>query len=315
MRRADNTSTVTGLALAILAGGCQQAPGGDATESKALTEVAGAKPGPAEARPSAKDASAPRPRQAAAAGVPLPPAKPAPSALFNAAYQRVENDWEQIIYLCDGVRGDRVTLVTMPNAKGLSELWTYRKPDFRTVRETVRLGDEDPGAGQVMRELRHPDGSAFGSVHSVNPGILGDADATALPMLRSTTNKNKTTQCRWLPRARVLLVNPKRSVAVIAEADGSYTYQSFDYAQPGKVLDGGEGRATSTPTVTVRNGRLVPSEPGREVYEFSAGPWTYRVSASADNQAPGATLTVLCGGKPVSTSVAAAYQMAARRIE
>ena len=109
---------------------------------------------------------------------PLALAKPSGSALFNAAYHRTGNNWEQAIFLCDGVDGDRIKVVTTPNARGLSELWTYRKRDFGTSRETVRLGDEDPGAGQIMRELRRPGGVAMGSIHSINPGMAGDARAT-----------------------------------------------------------------------------------------------------------------------------------------
>lgn len=248
-------------------------------------------------------------------GVPLPRANRAPSALFNAAFQRVEDDWVQVLYLCDGVGGDRVKLVTMPDAKGFSQLWTYRKPDFRTASTIMRLGDDDPGAGQIMREIRRPDGSAFGSIHSINPGILGGSEATTLPTVSSITDKNETTQCRWTPRGRVLLVDSKRSVLVTAETDGSYTYRSFDHARPGKVIEAGEGGRTSTATATVTGGHLIPSKPGREIYEFIAGPWRYRVSASADNRAPGAGVTVLRNGKTVSTSVAAAYLMAAKRIE
>ena len=250
-----------------------------------------------------------------AEGVALPRANPAPSALFNAAYQRKEGDWEQVLYLCDGIGGDRVKLVTMPNAKGLSELWTYRKPDFRTDREPTRLSDEDPGAGQIMRELQTADGKPFGSVHSINPGMMGDAQATTMPTLGGITDKAETTQCRWMPRGRVLLVDARRSVLVTAEPDGSYTYRSYDYAKPGKVMAAGQDGATSTPTSTVTNGRLISSTPGHEVYEFHKNPWTYRVSASADNRALGASLAVLRDGKTVSTSVAAAYQMAAKRIE
>lgn len=250
-------------------------------------------------------------------GVPLPRAAPAPSALFNAAYQRVESDWEQILYLCDGVDGDRVKLITMPNAKGLSTLWTYQKSDFRTKRETIRLGDDDPGAGQIMREIQRPDGRAFGSVHSINPGLLGNADVTTLPTLPTLTgitDRNESTRCRWETRGRILLFDGRRSVLVIGNEDGSYTYKSFDYAKPGKIIDAGGG-STSTPSTTVKGGRLVSAEPNHEVYEFRNGSWTYRVSASGDNRAPGAGLTVLRDGKAMQTSVAAAYQMAAKRIE
>ena len=270
-------------------------PSSGESGAPAMTPVAGATPG---ANPS---------------GVSLPRAAPAPSALFNAAYQRVKSDWEQILYLCDGVDGDRVKLITMPNAKGLSVLWTYRKADFRTKRETIRLGDNDPGAGQIIREIQRPDGSAFGSVHSINPGVLGNVDVTTLPTLTGITDRNESTRCRWEPRGRVLLFDGRRSVLVIGNEDGSYTYKSFDYAKPGKIIDAGGG-TTSTPSTTVKGGRLVPAEPNHEVYEFRNGLWTYRVSASGDNRAPGAGLTVLRDGKAVHTSVAAAYQMTAKRI-
>lgn len=309
------SAIVLGLALSPMMTSCGQAPNQDASASDvmanrpetALRRTAN-QVDEGEASPTAVPLAGP-------AGVPLPRATPAPSAIFHAAYQRVEDHWEQVLFLCDGIGGDRVKLVTVPNAKGLSQLWTYRKPDFRTDRVIVRLGDDDPGAGQIMREIRRPDGSAFGSIHSINPGMLGDAEATTLPTLSSITDKSETTQCRWMPRGRVLLTDAKRSIMVTAEDDGSYTYRSFDYAKPGKVIEAGEGGRTSTATVTVKGGRLVPAEPGREVYEFSAGPWTYRVSASADNRAPGAGLMVSRAGKPVTTSVAAAYQMAAQRIE
>ena len=247
-------------------------------------------------------------------GVPLPRAAPAPSARFNAAYQRVENDWEPVLYLCDGVDSDRMKLITTPNAKGLGKLWTYRKPDFRTERQAVRLGNEDPGAGQIRRAIQQPNGSAFGSVHSLNPGVLGKGGVTTLPTLSSITDKIETTRCRWEPRGRVLLFDGRRSVLVIAAEDGSYSYKSFDYAKPGKVIDV-SGGVSNVPSTTVTGGRLISAEPNQEIYEFRHGPWTYQVRASADNRAPGAGLTVLRGGKTVQTSVAAAYQMAAKRIE
>lgn len=312
---AIRSAIVWGFVVVPIVASCGQAPHDAAPSSKVSASgvgVASPRIGGQADKGGPSPATAPR---AGPAGVPLPRATPAPSALFHAAYQRVEDHWEQVLYLCDGVGGDRIKLVTMPNAKGLSRLWTYRKPDFRTDSAIVRLGDDDPGAGQIISELQRPDGGAFGSVHSINPGILGDAQATTLPTLSSITDKTETTQCRWMPQSRVLLVDATRSIIVTAERDGSYTYRSFDHAKPGKVIEAGEGGTTSTATVTVKGGRLVPSDPGHEIYEFNAGPWTYRVSASADNRAPGAGSTVLRQGKPVTTTIAAAYQMAAKRIE
>ena len=246
---------------------------------------------------------------------PLRVAKPSGSALFNAAYLNAGGDWEQLILLCDGIDGDRIRIATIPNARGLSQLLTYRKRDFRPAGETVRLGDEDPGAGQIMRELRRPGGAAIGSVHSINPRVIGDAAATSLPTLSSVTLGGATTRCRWMPRGRVLYVDERRTVLITSEPDGRYTYRSYDHAKPGKAVHTRGNGATSVATATVNGGRLVRSGPGEEAYEFLSGPWTYRLTASADNRAPGARLTVLRAGRAVATPTAVAYQMAAARRE
>lgn len=295
-------------AIALASVGCGGGSNGEQLnappQERAATE-------PAPAAPS----RSPQPVDRAERGVPLPLAGPADSALFHAAYQRVEDDWQQVLFLCDGIGGERVKLVTMPNARGLSTLWTYAKPGFGTDREWVRVGDQDAGAGQIGRPIEREDGTAVGAARSINPGMLGDAAATSLPTLSSITDKAETTQCRWLPRGRVLLVDSRRTVLVTAEPDGSYTYRSFDHATPGEVVAPAGGGRSSRPTVTITGGRLVPSDPGRESYRFDAPPWLYLVRASADNRAPGASLEVRRDGELVQTSVAAAYQMAARRIE
>lgn len=58
----------------------------------------------------------------------------------------------------------------------------------------------------------------------------------------------------------------------------------------------------------------MPAEPGHQRSEFKAGPWRYGIDASADNGAPGASLSVHKDGHVVQQTLAAAYQMSARRI-
>ena len=252
-----------------------------------------------------------RPRRDATKGVPVPVARPSGSALFNAAYHRSGRNWDPVLFLCDGVNGRRVVIVTTPNARGLSQVSIYRKPGFAMRSEEARVGDEDPGAGQIMRELRRSDGAALGSIHSVNPGVLGDAHDTTLPTLSSISVGSEVTPCRWMAGGRLLFVGDKRTVVITAEAGGGYTYRSFDHAKPGAPMGG----TFSVATATVRDGRLVRSSPGVESYEFSAGPWTYRLKASADNRQPGATLTVLRSNRVATISMAVAYEMAAARRE
>ena len=79
-----------------------------------------------------------------------------------------------------------------------------------------------------MRAIQRPDGSAFGSVHSINLGVLGEAGVTTLPTLSSITDKMETTRCRWEPRGRVLLFDGGRSVLVASAENGSYSYKSIE---------------------------------------------------------------------------------------
>lgn len=253
----------------------------------------------------------PAPTRVAAAGAPLPSAPPAPSALLNAAYQRDESDWVQILFLCDGVNGDRVQLVTTPDAKGMSVLWTYAKPGFGARRERVRVGNQDAGAGSLGWPLLDPNDREVGAVRSLNPGMVGDGGA-GLPTLSSIRVNGTITRCRRLDRAQLMLVTPVRTVIVTKAADG-FRYGSFDHAKPGPVTEDG-AFVSSQPTLSVGGGRLVAAAPNHERYEFRNGPWTYRIDASADNRAPGASLTVLKDGRTVQTSTASAYQMSARRI-
>ena len=305
------TSTLS-AALALAAAACGQGSqgGGSARDENDAGTVS--TPVQSRATPTPAGSGAPRDKEFAVGPT---VARPASSALLNAAYHRTGDGWEPVLFLCDGIDGDRVRIVTTPSAQGLSQLWTYLKPSFARSSVEVRLGDDDAGAGQVMRELRRPDGIGIGLVHSVNPGILGAADVTTLPTVSSVTVGYETTRCRWLPRGRVLFVDARRSVVVTAEPRGGFTYRSFDHASRAEAVQGPDGAASSVATATVAGGRLVRTRPGSEVYEFDAGPWTYRLTASADNRAPGATLTVLRSGRPVETSAAVAYVMAAAREE
>ncbi len=107
---------LTGLTMVAALGvsGCSQEPRQNATPASEGSgsmaqsnsgDAVAVSPLPPEERPATSGE-----------GVALPRASPAPSALFNAAYQRREDHWDQVLYLCDGIGGDRVKLVTMPNA-------------------------------------------------------------------------------------------------------------------------------------------------------------------------------------------------------
>lgn len=289
---------------------CGEASNGETVRQKTITKRDVNPASTTSAVPPDSPQKGPAP-PVARTGQSLPSARPAPSALFNAAYQRDEAGWVQVLFLCDGVEGDRVQLITTPDAKGLSILWTYAKPGFRTRREVIRVGRQDVGAGNIWWPLLDDHDRELGAVRSLNPGMV--EGGAGLPTLSSIRMNGVDTRCRRIANAQLLVMTPVRTVVVTRE-NGAYRYRSFDHAKQSVVTEDG-AFVSSQPTVSVAGGRLVPAARNHERYEFHNGPWTYRVDASADNRAPGASLTVLKNGRMVQTSTASAYEMAARRIE
>ncbi|HET9511261.1 MAG TPA: hypothetical protein VFO80_08935, partial [Sphingomonas sp.] len=133
---------------------------------------------------------------------------------------------------------------------------------MRGTTKTISLGAEDAGAGSIWRDVRR-DGTAIGAVRSINPGMLGPPEATTLPTVSGVRFGARETRCRWLPRARLLVVTTRRSAMIVQQADGTYTYRSFDHDKPGRVTEGGEAGTSSTPTAEVRGGALIAASAGR----------------------------------------------------
>lgn len=285
------------LALATILTGC----GGTSGTANAVADAE--LQADTVAEPTPATATVPSP-----AATPLDLAPPSPRADKAAAFVAGTGGWAPILYLCDSADGSQVAAVSA------TELWTYATPGMRVTTQTIALGNEDAGAGSIWRDIVS-EGKAIGAVRSINPGMLGAAEATTLPTLSSIRIGSRETRCRWLPRARLLVVTAKRSAIVTRETDGSYTYRSFDYDKPGRVTEGGEAGTSSTPTVEVRGGRSMAAPAGQEAYEFTAAPWTYRVAASARARAPGASIAVLKDGRAASRSEAIAYEMAAARVD
>ena len=150
------------------------------------------------------------------------------------------------MFVCDGVNGERVRLVATPIARGMSQMWIYTKLNFSRDRETVRVGDEEPGAGQIVRELRGPDDGATGSIQSIDPPVLGSGDVIPLPTLSTTTARSEVTPCRRAPRGRVPFVDTRRTVLITAEPRDSHTYRSFDHGKRGAPV----GSTSSVPTAS-----------------------------------------------------------------
>lgn len=140
-----------------------------------------------------------------------------------------------------------------------------------------------------------------------------DLQQSGFPTLSSIWIDDTSTRCRWLRNARAMVVTPTRTVWVVSEGSG-FRCRSFAYSKPGSVQQRGSD-LTSSPTVPIGRGRIVSANANHQRFEFEAGPWTYRLDASAANTPPGASLSVLRHGQVVQTTTAAAYELAAQRIE
>ena len=65
----------------------------------------------------------------------------------------------------------------------------------------------------------------------------------------------------------VLFLDDRRTVVITAEANGSFTYRSFDHARHPIPVDG----RSSIATATVRGGRLIRSPPGSKPTDSAPG--------------------------------------------
>lgn len=225
-------------------------------------------------------------------------------------WQRHESGWDPAWFICDGIDRPVVHVMGALDARAGVTLWTYRKPSFRTARTAYIVGNDDPGMSQVATPLfPYPRGTrAVGGFNSFSPAASPDPKAATTGTFTSVRLGDTTTACRWLPNTRAHLFTPRRSVVVTREA-GTYVYRSFDYAAPGKRLT--NSRST-TPSLTLRGGRLFRRTDGAGIYAFANGRYGYRVTVSDDPRNPGASLAVTRDGRTLSTETAAGYTVARR---
>ena len=201
--------------------------------------------------------------------------------------------------ICDAVDQPQVIVVGQPDASGRTEVSTFSKtnPGSYTY-QAYRLGQADPGAGQVYYSLTPRNGSTGaqpGNVHAVNPGMLDNpAQVLTPPVTGVQLSGQPAAQCRWVPGLRLLGFTARRSFTVTQDVGGRLTYQSFDFAAvPGvRVLPRSGVGATSTPSQTVGGGRARRAG-GRETFTFSNAGYTYTISV--DDRGEG-SLAVARGG-------------------
>lgn len=239
---------------------------------------------------------------AAMAGAALPRTNGAVS------WQRREAAWERAWFICDGIDRPAIHVVGAPEAGSRLTVWSYAKAGFRTTRTRYVFGRDDPGMSQLNTPLyASADSTALaGSFTSFVPAVLPDPASATTGTFTSLRLDAQATRCRWLPNTRIMLFTPKRSVVVTREG-GRYVYRSFDYGSRLRVEATGW---STTPSLILKGGRSLRPAAGASAYTFANGTTVYRVSASNDPRAPGATLTVRRRGRTLLTETAAGYTVA-----
>ncbi|CAN5310883.1 hypothetical protein BH09PSE2_BH09PSE2_06390 [soil metagenome] len=195
-------------------------------------------------------------------------------------------------FVCDPTDGSAIVVFENRGEGGTARANVFPRSAPRTARTTTyRVGDGDPGAGQIYYALKR-DGREAGSVHAVNPGVFDPETPVRLPAISSLEMDGVRTQCRLIPGAVFIGFTQRRSLAVVSTKAG-LAYRTFDFSQP----------SGETPSTDVNGGRGIKRGGGVE-YRFDTKGFTYLVKAPATGAA---TLSVLRAGRLVQSEPLIAY--------
>ena len=134
-------------------------------------------------------------------------------------------------FVCDPAEGDAVAVFGNRGADGLARATVFPRSSPRTPRTaTYRVGEGDPGAGQVYYALERG-GREAGTIHAVNPGVFDARTPVKLPPISSLDIEGVRTRCRLNPGAVFLGFTARRSVEVVSTSAG-LAYRTFDFSRP-----------------------------------------------------------------------------------
>lgn len=199
-------------------------------------------------------------------------------------------------FVCAPVDGADMTVVGLPDSRRQVSIPQPLGPSSPDV---YKLGQADPGAGQVFWPLSTPDGKEVGNIHAFNPGALGDPKAATTPTFTSIRLSGAQWNCRWLERTRLMGFSTKRTVAVTQAPDGALEYRTFDFSDAGKLkrIDAG-AEQTTTASLDVKGGEAIPSG-----FAFRSGAYAYRITIDL----PGARITVRKDGHVIAAEPLVAW--------
>jgi|WetSurMetagenome_2_1015567.scaffolds.fasta_scaffold282454_2 hypothetical protein len=220
----------------------------------------------------------------------------------SRAYWRSGGQVRPAWFVCAPVDGADMTVVTPPDAKGRI---TVAQPLSGEAPSVYRLGQADPGAGQIYWSLSDERGREVGQIHAVNPGMIDDPKAATIPTVTWIRIAGAQWDCRWLGRTRLMGFTRRRAVMVTEAPGGTLEYRTFDVRDAARLkrIQAGGIEQTTTASLDLKGGKATASG-----FEFRNGAYAYDVAASP----AGAQITVRKGGKVVTTEPLIAWTIGAK---
>ncbi|MFT3976123.1 MAG: hypothetical protein QM688_03265 [Sphingomonas bacterium] len=225
----------------------------------------------------------------------------------SISFLKREGRWAVVPLVCDATNRDRVLVLGAPGRDRQMELISFAKPGLTAQHVSVRLGEGDPGAGQIYYPLFNSVGRQMGNVHAVNPGMV-DRGATT-PAVTAITLGRDTTNCRFAAQTQVLGITGRRSIQIVRTERNGYRYTSYNFNDDLPEVDQPVGH-DNRPSLTINGGRLVDQSGGKRVYEFANGGFVYRVMVSVEPGNPGGGVVVTQNGRNVLREAFGAYTAA-----
>jgi hypothetical protein len=277
------------LALALCLAACDQAQAPQAGPSAA----------PAAA---ASDQVQPAPRSAA------PPGFAGAPYAASRTFFKLQDHYPPAWFLCDGIDRPAAMIVGLPDAASNITIISLDKANpGHHSQASFRLGQPDPGAGQVYWPLTTGGGAEAGYLRAFNPGMIEDPASATTATFTEIKIGETTTSCRWRPGILLEALGARRSYLVTREA-GQLVYRTFNYAQAAAAQplpDSGPAR-TTPPSLEIRGGTETTTPTGR-LYVFENNSYRYTVEIGADHR--GAVMVVKAG-RQVAAEPFQAYTIA-----
>lgn len=248
-------------------------------------------PGPSAAPPAPSSGQA----QPAAPSAAPPGFAGAPYAASRTYFKlEQEGPYTPAWFLCDGIDRGLVMAFGLPDAKGDIISLAISKKDGAHGRMEYRLGQPDPGAGQVYWPLTGK--AETGYLRAFNPGMIDNPASATTPTFTEVKLGEDVAACRWAPNTLVEAASELRSYLVTREA-GQLVYRTFNYDQPAAsrpLPDSGPTRTTS-PSLEIHGGTETTTSTGK-LYAFENNGYRFTIEVG-DAAHPKGAVTVTSTGR------------------